>query len=221
MMQVPDYLKRINRPSEVRSGFIGRIAGVYVDTDREATLRRLGPSHQSALRGLGFSEAELHRAEQVHGSEIAMVEKTDPAQTWSGVDGLMTTDAGVLLGVYVADCGAVYISDPVRGILALLHSGKKGTEQNITGKAIAMMRERWGSRAEDLVVALAPCIRPPAYEVDFAAEIRRQVLAEGVPENQWTDSGLCTSRDLENYYSYRMEKGSTGRMLALLGRVAS
>jgi len=31
------------------------------------------------------------------------------------------------------------------------------------------------------------------------------------------DSGVCTACDLEHYYSYRAEKGRTGRMLALLG----
>jgi len=131
----------------------------------------------------------------------------------------MTAEEGELLGIYVADCGAVYISDPVRGVLALLHSGKKGTEGNITGKAIAMMGERFGSKPEDLVVALAPCIRPPAYEVDFASEIKRQAMKAGVPEAQFSDSGVCTSSDLKKYYSYRVEKGSTGRMLALLGRL--
>jgi copper oxidase (laccase) domain-containing protein len=29
--------------------------------------------------------------------------------------------------------------------------------------------------------------------------------------------GVCTACDLERYYSYRVEKGKTGRMLALLG----
>ena len=31
------------------------------------------------------------------------------------------------------------------------------------------------------------------------------------------DDGECTACDLEQFYSYRMEKGRTGRMLALLG----
>jgi copper oxidase (laccase) domain-containing protein len=31
------------------------------------------------------------------------------------------------------------------------------------------------------------------------------------------DSGVCTACDLDRYYSYRVEKGKTGRMLALVG----
>ena len=212
------FLNHINALSGIQSGFVGRVPGVLVDTDREATVTRLRPAHELAVSSLGFDWAQLHRAEQVHGAEIAVVGKSDQAQTWPAVDGLITGDPGVLLGIYVADCGVVYLVDPVNGALALVHSGKKGTEGNITGRAIALMAETFGSRPEDLLVALAPCIRPPAYEVDFAAEIKRQVIAAGVPESQFEDSGTCTSSDLNVFYSYRVEKGCTGRMLALLGR---
>lgn len=222
MNQAPcsfSFLDGLNADAGVVAGFVGRVPGVSVDTDREATLDRLELAHREALAQMGFEWSSLQRAEQVHGAELAVVGASAGGEVWPGVDGLITADPGCVLGIYVADCGAVYISDAKRGVLALLHSGKKGTEQNITGRAIACMKERFGSRAEDLCVALAPCIRPPAYEVDFAAEIREQVLSAGVPADAYRDAGVCTSSDLEAYYSYRIEKGATGRMLALLGRV--
>lgn len=217
MTQAPFYLEKLNHLPGVWADFIGRIAGVPVDTDREATVNRLQPAHEAAVSALGFSWSQLHRAEQIHSAEIAVIGKDDGARTWPEVDGLITAQRGILLGIYVADCGAVYIVDPVKNIIALLHSGKKGTEENITGKAIRIMQEKYGSRPADLIVALAPCIRPPAYEVDFAAEIHQQALAAGVPESQFTDCGICTTSDLDKYYSYRVEQGNTGRMLALLG----
>ena len=82
-----------------------------------------------------------------------------------------------------------------------------------------MMQEQYGSQPSDLHVVLAPCIRPPAYEVDFASQIREQALAAGVPDSQYTDSAICTTSELSSFYSYRQEKGSTGRMLALLGLI--
>ncbi len=215
MTQAPSYLTSL---PAVRADFVTRISGVPVDTDREATVARLRPAHEEAVKRLGFKWSQLHLAEQVHGAEVAIVKKGEPAQIWAGVDGLITTASDVLLGIYVADCGAVYISDPIRGVIALLHSGKKGTEGNITGRAIAMMEENFGSDPKSLHVSLAPCIRPPEYEIDFAAQIRQQVVDAGVPLNQYVDSGICTAQNVEDYYSYRVEKGSTGRMLALLGR---
>ncbi|HSH37533.1 MAG TPA: polyphenol oxidase family protein, partial [Chthoniobacterales bacterium] len=102
----------------------------------------------------------------------------------------------------------------VRRAIGLVHSGKKGTELGIVTNAIDLMRERFGSAAEDLIVQLGPCIRPPHYEIDFAAEVVRQSRERGV--KQIHDSGVCTACDLDRYYSYRAEKSRTGRMLALL-----
>ena len=79
------------------------------------------------------------------------------------------------------------------------------------------MGERYGSRPADLIVQLSPCIRPPAYEIDFAAAIRHSCAEAGVPAGQIHDSGACTSRDLARYYSYRLELGQTGRLLAVIG----
>ena len=53
------------------------------------------------------------------------------------------------------------------------------------------------------------------YEVDFAAQIVRQCRALGVKEIH--DPAVCTACDLDRYYSYRAEKGKTGRMVALIG----
>ncbi|MEO6871089.1 MAG: polyphenol oxidase family protein [Chthoniobacterales bacterium] len=199
----------------VRHGFIGRIPGLDVATDRGEALRRLDAIHRSLRTETGFGEMRFATAEQVHGSEIAVLDRplTDDFCA-GGADGLVTDQPEISLGIYVADCCAVYLVDPVRRCLGLVHSGKKGTELAIVGRAIELLRERFGSAPRDLVVQLSPCIRPPHYEVDFAAEIVRQARAAGVTEVH--DCGRDTAADLARYYSYRAEKAQTGRMLALL-----
>ena len=211
------YLEKINDQDNTVATFIGRIPHVSVDRDRDVTISRLQPSHQKTVESLGYTWDSLYLAEQVHGSLVNEVIAGETPSVSLASDGLMTAEPGVLLGIYVADCGAVYISDTKARAIALLHSGKKGTEMNIVGKAIRQMTQCYGSSPKDLLVALAPCIRPPAYEVDFAGKIQQQALAEGVPEDQFSDSNTCTSGDLDKYYSYRVEKGHTGRMLSLLG----
>ena len=132
------------------------------------------------------------------------------------MDGLITNVPGLALRIVVADCCAVYLVDPVKRAIGLVHSGKKGTEAKISVTAIAAMTAEYGSDPRDLLVRLSPCIRPPAYEVDIAAAIREQVLQAGVPVDSVHDDGVCTTSDLGRYYSYRAEKGATGRMFAVL-----
>jgi polyphenol oxidase len=76
------------------------------------------------------------------------------------------------------------------------------------------MSEEFGTDPGDAIAQLSPCIRPPHYEVDFAAEIVGQLQQIGV--RRVFDCGENTGSDLNRFYSYRMEKGRTGRMLALL-----
>ena len=202
----------------IRHGFVGRVPGIDVATDRAAALARLEDIHRAVRADLGLAARPFATAEQVHGKLIAVID--GPLQgdhCFPGADGLVTDQPEISLGIYVADCGPVFLVDPVRRCLGLVHSGKKGTELGIVAEAIERMREHFGSAPSDIVLQLGPCIRPPNYEVDFATEIRRQARAAGV--EQIHDAGNCTAADLSRYYSYRAEKGRTGRMLALLARL--
>lgn len=219
MTRALPFLEGVNEVAGVAARFVGRVAGVPLSTDRWATIGLLEPAHRQEVEDCGYIWEQLWRAEQVHGDSLAIVPSaTGAAQVVDGVDGLLTNCEGVLLGVYVADCAAVYLADAKTGALALLHSGKKGTELGITERAVAKMEETFGTRREDLRAAVSPCIRPPHYETDFVLDIERQLLACGIPEEQISLSGVCTGSELGDYYSYRVERGKTGRMLALLGR---
>lgn len=185
-------------------------------------MKRLRASHERAVREFGGTGASWWRAEQVHGNAVAVVpcapvvEAADGLPLVSGVDGLVTDRAGVVLAVYVADCGAIWLADRRTGAVGLLHSGKKGTEGNILAAGLAVMSGAYGTRPEDVIAVLGPCIRPPDYEVDFAAEIARQAAAAGA--GGFIDCAENTADDPQRYYSYRKESGRTGRMMALICR---
>ena len=196
-------------------GFVTRVPGIDVRSDKQEALRRLDAVHRAVRADFGIGAAPFLTAEQVHGNEVRIVDRVPAAdQLFETCDGLFTNQPHACLGIHVADCCAVYLVDPVRHGIGLVHSGKKGSELDIVGRAIDLMVERFDSRPEELTVQLSPCIRPPHYEVDFAAEIVRGCRERGVKNIH--DSGACTACDLEKYYSYRLEKGRTGRMLAFL-----
>ena len=187
------------------------MAGVDVDADRATALARLAPAHEDFLRRLSFDPAMVATAEQVHGGKVVMV---GGPGFHRGADALVADRPGLTLGIYVADCAAVYLADQHGRAVGLVHSGRAGTALNITGRTIDLMRTGFGIEPADLVVHLSPCIRPPLYEIDFAAEIAAQARDAGA--GQVIDDGICTGREVGRYYSYRVERGRTGRMLAVL-----
>jgi copper oxidase (laccase) domain-containing protein len=196
--------------------FITRIPGIDVSADKAEALKALDAVHREARREIGMTDWPLLTAQQVHGSKIAIVDqRIGRDQEFAGCDGFITNQRKIALGIHVADCCAVYIVDPITPAIGLVHSGKKGTEQAIAANAVQQISANFGSKPTDLIVQLSPCIRPPHYEIDFAATIIEQLRATGV--KQIHNSGVCTACDSDRYYSYRAEKGKTGRMLALLG----
>jgi copper oxidase (laccase) domain-containing protein len=213
-----------------RHVFAQRIPGIDVSHDKAEVLERLDAAHREIRNATGFDDWPLFTAEQVHGNKIAVVDEVGsalradrgrrgaaslPDREFPGCDAIITNQRGVALGIYVADCCAVFIVDPNTPAIGLVHSGRKGTELGVVTNAIGQMIDRFESDPASIIVQLSPCIRPPHYEIDFAAEISRQCRALAVQHIH--DSGTCTAYDLSRYYSYRAEKGKTGRMLAVLG----
>jgi len=184
-----------------------------------------GLFHRFTLRGRttgslpnppGFPPAPVRyvQAEQIHGNLVASVSAQDHDSIIPQADALVTTDKNLALIIRTADCGPVFFYDPERQAIGLAHSGKKGTALNITAQVVRTMTEQFGTNPRDLIVVLGPCIRPPHYEIDFAAEIAEQAKATGV--RHFHDCGLNTAADLGSFYSYRAEHGKTGRHYSML-----
>ncbi len=151
--------------------------------------------------------------EQTHGAGVAVVNQGGKGKVIPAVDALITREKNLSLVIRVADCGPVWIHCEKTGAIGLVHSGRKGTEAGVVGVTIRRMREEFGSEPSSMMALLGPCIRPPHYDVNFAGQILRQLEREKV--GKVVDSGLCTASDLTKFYSYRAEKGQTGRHFAV------
>ena len=195
-----------------------------------------------AARGLTAPPAF---ARQVHGADVMVAEQ--PGRVGEA-DGLITERAGLPLAIFTADCLSLLIYDPSRRRLATAHAGWRGTVQSVARAAVDRLVEA-GSDADGLVVAIGPSIGPCCYEVDapvidrlsaaFPGGWHRWVTPKGpgkwmldlwtANEDQLTAADvdrsmidnprLCTSCNLDRFYSYRRE-GSTrlgrlGRLVAL------
>jgi hypothetical protein len=218
-MQLPfEQFPALSAIGICRHVFTQRIPGIDVSHHKAEVLKRLDAAHREIRNAIGIGDWPLFTAEQIHNNKIAVVDSCSRGpvgREFPGCDGLITNQCGIALGIYVADCCAVYIVDPKTPAIGLVHSGRKGTEVGVVTIAFNQMMDRFGSDPANMTVQLSPYIRPPHYEVDFASEIVRQCRTLGVKEIH--DSNGCTACDLDRYYSYRAEKGKTGRMLAVIG----
>lgn len=172
---------------------------------------------------------------QVHGSRVLV--HTGGWEGWlraGEADGHIAAERGTALAVGVADCVPVFIAH-ASGVVALLHSGWKGTVARITSAAIEALA-RYGLPPDELAIHLGPSICGRCYEVsaDVRAELTgqpvnraghvdlRSLIAEHASElgvQKITVSASCTKCDNDRFYSHRA--GDTGRQIGVIAAKAS
>lgn len=216
------FLSPLQAIPGIRAAWIGRDPKIHITGGRDQAMQQLRPHHEAEVARFAPPTATWWRAEQVHGNSVALIPSSsqtiapDGLPIVPGVDGLITGEPAMVLTIYVADCGAIWLADRKTRAIGLLHSGKMGTASNILKMALQQMNHHFGTRPDDVTAVLGPCIRPPDYEVDFAAEIAAQARRAHI--GNFIDCGLNTASDPANFYSYRKEMGITGRMMALIVR---
>ncbi len=166
-----------------------------------------------ALAALGFSSARFASAEQTHGNGVAVIHKTTGERV-PLVDALVTSRRNLPLVIRCADCAAVFLVDRRTPAIALVHSGKKGTLAEIVSSALASMQQEFGTNPADCTAFISPSIGPCHYEMDIWSSLERQLHQAGVGNVH--NPRVCTACHLDRYFSYRAEKGQTGRMFAVL-----
>jgi len=125
-------------------------------------------------------------ARQVHGSNIAVVEKKDRgkgSQDYeSGIedtDGMATNTPDIFLLVLVADCPGIVFYDPKKNATGICHAGWRSTLAGISQKMVHKMQEAFGSRPQDIICGISPSIGPCCYEVK--EDVASKFMAAGFP----------------------------------------
>ncbi len=126
---------------------------------------------------------------QVHGSRVAVIDRPDyTREELEGYDAFVTALPGVAIGVRTADCVPVLLHDPVRKVVAAVHSGWKGTVLHIVRGAIDFMEQQFGCEAGDLHAVIGPSIGPDSFQV--GEDVAMQFKDAGFPmEEIWSFRG--------------------------------
>ncbi len=143
-------------------------------------------------------------------------------------DGAITDQPGVLLTSMHADCIPLFFYDPERKAIGMVHSGWKGTAQEIGRKASLKMQEVYGCKPENMLVHIGPGISQCCFEVDkdvyemfrepvyttkgikYYIDLKeynlRMLMETGIPRENITISEHCTCCEPELFASFRYDR---------------
>jgi polyphenol oxidase len=193
---------------------------------------------------LGIDYHRLVCARQTHGVTIAKVTASDVGRgaecvdtAFEDTDGLVTDQLNIPLAVFTADCLSVFIYDPLTPCIALVHAGWRGTRSGIATRAVALLKQYYNARTQQMRVFLGPCIRQCCYQVgeecaalcaggveeregalylDLIRMNRHQLCNAGIADMHIEDSGVCTSCHHDDYFSFRRHGSGCGRMMSVM-----
>ena len=116
----------------------------------------------------GVNYKKIVKANQAHTDNIEIIEHitNEKIDTPNPSDGLITDKKDIVLATTNADCILFLMFDPIKKVIANIHSGWKGTLQRISVKAVEKMKEEYGSNPRDIIVCICPSIRKCHFEVD-------------------------------------------------------
>ncbi|MEX0886074.1 MAG: peptidoglycan editing factor PgeF [Phycisphaeraceae bacterium] len=211
------------------------------------------------LRGaLGREQSRRVVVRQVHGSATWRAPSSPlRPEDAPDADAIVSTEPAHLVTIRVADCvpillashdGRAVAGGRAGGGGAAAHAGWRGLVAGVIPNTVAHLLQIAGDRAEDVVVAVGPHIRPAAYEVGpevveafeaaglGSAVVRRpdgasavdlleaamlQLDAVGVDRASVDCApALCTSARAEVFFSHRRDRGRTGRLAAVISPTA-
>lgn len=136
----------------------------------------------------GIKPDDMIRVPQGHSTNIMVAKKNDAGKGVISMeidgkcDGVITNESGLMLLTIEADCTPVYVLDPVKKAIAMIHSGWRGTVGKISQNAIDLMIENYGCDKKDLLVNFGPAICGKCYEVgmDLIPEFKKLLECDEV-----------------------------------------
>jgi len=172
---------------------------------------------------------------QIHSSNIHIVIKNDVGTEIPNCDGLITNIPNVNISIKTADCVPMTIKDPIKKVVGVVHAGWRGTEKEITKKAINLMVSTFASETKDIKVQIGPAIDKDNYlikkdvasrfmekysdflelvsdnqwKLDLVGVNIKQLLSAGVLETNIENSKISTFKN-KNYPSFRRDRKSVG-----------
>lgn len=196
---------------------------------------------------LGVDLDDLIMPRQTHSCRVAVIDEAfrlmdidKQESALEGVDALVTTLHGVVIGVNTADCVPIVLVDGQAGVIAVAHAGWRGTVGRIA-EAVVKEMCRQGARAERIQAAMGPSICQECFEVgdevveafkkarfdldgivkrnlatgkahiDLRAANRDVLVAAGVPAAHINLSQHCSRCEHDRFFSARRLGINSGR----------
>lgn len=177
--------------------------------------------------------AKVVSAEIAHRNQVAIVSQKNSGKIILGADGLITQSKDIYLSITSADCLPIFLFDPKKEIIGIIHAGWRSLANDIVKNTIFKLANSFNSDLKYILVGIGPAICQKHYEVGlevtekfkkYPEAIKRedekiyldlkkiaelQFISTGIQEKNIEISSECTFELSEKYFSARRDLSLT------------
>jgi YfiH family protein len=200
MHQAMAYYRFSSLPA-IQHGIFTRLGGVSEGQWSSLNLSRstgdsaepVSENRRRSFDALGLKPEHSVTSWLVHGNAVRVVTHDDMGEDLVHADAMVTQTRGLALTLRFADCVPVLFHDPVKGAIGIAHAGWKGIVYGVLPETVRAMQRAFGSRPQDIIAGVGPCIGPDKFEVgdDVAAQIQSAVCVDVI--RRQSENHLVTS----------------------------
>lgn len=161
-------------------------------------------SYKNLCDSIGSNYINTVKTNQNHTDTIKIANKKikedEPdfnLEEYKETDGIVTNKKNLILSTTNADCILLLLFDPIKKVIANVHSGWRGTLQRISTKAIEKMEKEYNCNPKDIICCICPSIRKCHFEVEkevkdmFEEEFKNiieknNIITETISSKKWT-----------------------------------
>jgi YfiH family protein len=199
-------------------------------------------NRQNFLNLLGIEAEDIAYAELTHSSNIRIVNSKNDSGIVDNCDGLITGKKNLFLSVTAADCLPIFLFEPEKEIVGMIHAGWRSLEKGILSNAVKKIKDLGGA-PENILAGVGPAICQKHYDVgpevaekfkslgnlvskfdsgkiylDIRKIAQLQLLELGFRKDNIEISPECTFELPEKYFSARRDKKKgVEAMIAVIG----
>ena len=136
------------------------------DTDFTFNKKNSKSSYDRICNALKIEKEQILIPRQAHTDIVICANENTTTEDLIDIDGLITDKKNIVLATRNADCILFMFYDPVKKVIANVHSGWKGTFKKIAQKTVVKMMTNYECRVEDVLCFISPSIRKCHFEVE-------------------------------------------------------
>ncbi len=223
----------------------GHLTSMNLGYGRGDEKENVDKNYDLLCNAVGLNLDKIILGNQTHSNNVKVVSSKDYGTKIDNNDGLITNEKGLVLSTSHADCVPIFFYDNKKEVIAMVHSGWRSTLSNIAKNTIDAMKHEFNCDPTDVIVGIGASICYDCFEIgedvlnlfleqyDFTKKcykkksedkylldlkkiILRQLMNEGVLENNIDITNVCTMCSDDMFFSHRLHGTKRGTQMAFI-----